>query len=84
MDDPWARNHGLVHKIDFPHAGPGTIVGPAPRLSRTPMKLGAPVGPRGLDSRAVLNDIGLGDQADELIAAGVVKEFVPPAATAAL
>ena len=72
--DPWARSHGLLQHLDFPQAGPGTIIGPAPRLSRTPMKIGIPVGPPGSDSRDILAAIGLEDQAAELIATGVVKE----------
>lgn len=74
MSDGWARSHGLVQEVDFPVAGPGTLIGPAPRLSRTPMRIGAPVGPPGSDSRAILHDLGLDDRADELIGQGVVRE----------
>lgn len=76
--DPWALQHGLIRELDFPDAGRGTIVGPAPRLSATPMQIGAPVGPPGHDTRAVLHDIGFGDQADDLIAAGVATEGRTP------
>lgn len=78
--DPWALDHGLVQVLDFPDAGTGTIVGPAPRLSATPMKIGAPVGPPGRDTRAVLEDLGFADRVDELLASGVAKETRPVAA----
>ncbi|ONH60417.1 hypothetical protein CcI49_11320 [Frankia sp. CcI49] len=74
VDDPWSRNHGLVNDMDFPEVGEAMLIGPAPRLSRTPMRIGNPVRPAGADGRAILDDIGLGDKAAELIEQGVVVE----------
>jgi crotonobetainyl-CoA:carnitine CoA-transferase CaiB-like acyl-CoA transferase len=72
MDDPWARTHGLAQEVDFPNAGIGLQVGPAPRLSMTPMKLGAPVGPPGCDTDRVLSKLGLDSERDRLVAAGAL------------
>jgi crotonobetainyl-CoA:carnitine CoA-transferase CaiB-like acyl-CoA transferase len=72
MKDPWAIGHGLVRQVDFPKAGVGTIVGPAPVLSLTPMRLGAPVGPPGYDTEKILRKVGLADRTQELVAAGAV------------
>ncbi|ONH60436.1 hypothetical protein CcI49_11420 [Frankia sp. CcI49] len=74
MSDDWARGHGLVQEVDFRDIGRGTLIGPAPRLSLTPMRLGTPVGPPGCDSRAVIEDLGLGARTDDLIAQGVIRE----------
>ncbi|MEU9734778.1 CoA transferase [Streptomyces sp. NPDC048002] len=76
--DSWALTHGLYQDVDFPLAGRGTIVGPAPRLSRTPMKLGAPIGPPGNDSRGILADLGFADSTDHLIETSVVSETPLP------
>jgi crotonobetainyl-CoA:carnitine CoA-transferase CaiB-like acyl-CoA transferase len=72
MSDPWARANGLAQEVDFPEAGVGLQVGPAPRMSLTPMKLGVPVGPPGSDTERVLQDIGLGNELQALIDAGAV------------
>jgi crotonobetainyl-CoA:carnitine CoA-transferase CaiB-like acyl-CoA transferase len=72
MDDPWARAHGLAQEVDFPEAGIGLQVGPAPRLSMTPMKLGAPVGPPGCDTDRVLSKLGLDNERDRLVAVGAL------------
>jgi crotonobetainyl-CoA:carnitine CoA-transferase CaiB-like acyl-CoA transferase len=37
MADPRAISHGLSREVDFPEVGPGQVMGPAPRPSRTPM-----------------------------------------------
>ncbi|MFF2324433.1 MULTISPECIES: CoA transferase [unclassified Streptomyces] len=72
--DEWALAHGLIQPREFPGAGSGTLVGPPPRLSRTPARIGFPVGPPGSDTRAVLKDFGFGDRVDDLLAQGTVKE----------
>lgn len=73
MDDPWAREHGLSVDVEFPDGQLGHLTGPAPRLSETPMRMGAPAHPIGSDTAAVLRDVGLADQIDRLTDAGTVR-----------
>jgi crotonobetainyl-CoA:carnitine CoA-transferase CaiB-like acyl-CoA transferase len=68
MADPWARDHSVIQVVDFPHAGPGLLVGPAPRLSRTPMRAGFPAPPIGWDGEAIVRELGLGERLAELVA----------------
>jgi crotonobetainyl-CoA:carnitine CoA-transferase CaiB-like acyl-CoA transferase len=72
MDDPWARSHGLAQEVHFPEAGVGLQVGPAPRLSLTPMKLGAPVGPPGCDTDRILGALGMTSERERLVASGAL------------
>ena len=74
LTDGWALSHGLIEEISVPEVGDGTLIGPAPRMSRTPMKSGTPVGPAGCDTRAVLAEVGLADRIDELFEKGVASE----------
>jgi crotonobetainyl-CoA:carnitine CoA-transferase CaiB-like acyl-CoA transferase len=73
MGDAWARANGLSVDVEFPGVGPGRIVGPTPRLSETPMRMGRPVSPMGADTAAVLEEIGFAPEMDELVASGAVR-----------
>jgi crotonobetainyl-CoA:carnitine CoA-transferase CaiB-like acyl-CoA transferase len=54
MEDPWVQEHGL--SLTRPHDGVGlvTTIGPAPRLSRTPIVPGAPASAPGADTTSVV------------------------------
>ncbi len=71
MDDPWAVAHGLSLLQEVEGAGTIRRAGPPPRLSRTPMRPGVAHAP-GSDGRAVLEEIGLGPKAAELVDRGIV------------
>src|SRR5207237_8673181 len=58
MHDPWARAHGVSREVHFPEAGDGMIVGPAPRLSATPMCATEPPPPPGWHAQQILTDLG--------------------------
>jgi crotonobetainyl-CoA:carnitine CoA-transferase CaiB-like acyl-CoA transferase len=78
MSDPWVQAHGL--SLTREHAGAGLITtnGPAPRLSRTPVRPGNPASAPGADARDVLREAGLVDDFRELTEQGiVVTEGVP-------
>jgi crotonobetainyl-CoA:carnitine CoA-transferase CaiB-like acyl-CoA transferase len=70
MADAWVREHGLI--ISREHKGIGLIdqAGPPPRLSRTPVRPGAPAPPAGANGREILAEHGL--DPDALAAAGAV------------
>ncbi|MFA7250433.1 MAG: CoA transferase [Dehalococcoidia bacterium] len=74
MDDPWVQAHGLSLTREHPGLGLVTTTGPAPRLSRTPVRAGNAARALGQDTRAILADAGLAPRADTLIAAGGVRE----------
>jgi crotonobetainyl-CoA:carnitine CoA-transferase CaiB-like acyl-CoA transferase len=78
MVDPWVVAHGL--SITRPHAGGQriTTVGPAPRLTRTPVAPGRPAPPPGADAAAILADLGLADRLTPLLEQRVIA--VEPAA----
>jgi crotonobetainyl-CoA:carnitine CoA-transferase CaiB-like acyl-CoA transferase len=59
MNDAWATSHGVSREVVFPEAGPGRIVGPAARLSATPMQAAAPAAPLGWHAREILEELGL-------------------------
>lgn len=73
MADPWAKAHGL--SLTREHEGFGLIdtIGPAPRLSRTPVVPGNPAPRYGADTDAVLKEHGLGGERDRLVGAGTVR-----------
>ena len=77
MDGDIARDRGLSLLRTLPGGEPVRTVGPARRLSRTPV-LPSPVpGPPGADARAVLEGIGLAGQWDDLVRKGVVLPELP-------
>jgi crotonobetainyl-CoA:carnitine CoA-transferase CaiB-like acyl-CoA transferase len=73
MEDGWVRAHGLSITRDHEGWGPITTTGPAPRLSRTPVQPGR-VAPRpGSDAKVILSEIGMANQLDRLVNAGVIR-----------
>ncbi|MCK9485815.1 MAG: CoA transferase [Dehalococcoidia bacterium] len=70
----YAREQGLSVTREHPHWGAVTSTGPAPRLSRTPVRPGDPAPVLGAHSREVLREAGLGDRVEALIASGGVLE----------
>jgi crotonobetainyl-CoA:carnitine CoA-transferase CaiB-like acyl-CoA transferase len=77
MEDELSKSRGLSTLRE--HEGIGVIRNPGPssRLSATPARLTSPAPRPGLQSRAVLNGLGLSHRADDLIARGVVRESLP-------
>ena len=73
MRDQWALAHGVSRPVDFPGAGPGSIVGPSPRLSRTPTRVPFATGPTGWHGAELLEELGFGDRRSELVASGAVS-----------
>ena len=74
MDHPWVREHGLAVAREHDDVGVVTTIGPAARLSRTPLRPGRPAPALGRQTREILAEVGLGDRADALIASGAVRE----------
>ena len=77
MEDPVVKARGLSAERE--HEGVGLIRNPGPsgRLSATPARLTSPAPRPGLQSRSVLDGLGLSGRADDLIARGVVRESLP-------
>ncbi|MGH8057536.1 MAG: hypothetical protein ACREOH_09920, partial [Candidatus Entotheonellia bacterium] len=73
MQDPWVVAHHLSLTREHDGMGLVTTCGPAPRLSRTPIRAGWPAPKPGADAHAILSEIGLGDRVEALIEAGVVR-----------
>jgi len=72
------QKRGLSVEEVFPVVGRVRTGAPARhRLSLTPPELGHLVGPPGYDTRDVLTSLGLGDEIDELVASGVVRDSLP-------
>jgi crotonobetainyl-CoA:carnitine CoA-transferase CaiB-like acyl-CoA transferase len=72
MTDPWVIAHGLSLTREHDAIGPVTTCGPAPRLSRTPVRPGRPAPKPGAQAREILEEYGLGDDYDRLVHAGVI------------
>ena len=62
MQDAWVREHGLSLVQHIEGVGDMTMPGVAARLSRTPLRVGAPVHPPGADAPEILASIGLADR----------------------
>lgn len=77
MEDELVKARGLSTLRE--HEGIGVVRNPGPsgRLSATPARLTSPAPRPGLQSRSVLDGLGLSDRADDLIARGVVRESLP-------
>jgi crotonobetainyl-CoA:carnitine CoA-transferase CaiB-like acyl-CoA transferase len=73
MQDPWVTAHELSLTREHDAMGLVTTCGPAPRLSRTPVRVGRPAPKPGSDGPEILNEIGLGSRIEELIGAGVIR-----------
>ncbi len=72
MTDPWVIDHGLSLTREHDELGPVTTCGPAPRLSRTPVRPGRPAAKPGSDVQEVLIEFGLGADYQRLLDAGVI------------
>ena len=72
VDDPWVIEHGLVVTREHEGIGLVTTNGPATRLSRTPVRPGAPAAKPGADAAAILDQYALGDRLDALVESGAV------------
>jgi crotonobetainyl-CoA:carnitine CoA-transferase CaiB-like acyl-CoA transferase len=77
MERPEVRARGLSITREHPGIGPVRLGGPSRRLSRTPARPGAPVGPPGADTRAVIEALDPGVDFDELVARDVVRDGLP-------
>ncbi|MGQ4808322.1 CoA-transferase/lyase DddD [Candidatus Entotheonellaceae bacterium PAL068K] len=73
MQDPWVVEHELSVTREHDDIGLVTTCGPAPRLSRTPVRIGQPAPRPGSDAQSILAEVGLADRLESLIAAGVVR-----------
>jgi crotonobetainyl-CoA:carnitine CoA-transferase CaiB-like acyl-CoA transferase len=71
-DDPWVQEHGLAVTREHDGEEVLTTLGPAARLSRTPMTAGRPVPQPGADAPAILTAIGMRDRLDELVRSGAL------------
>jgi crotonobetainyl-CoA:carnitine CoA-transferase CaiB-like acyl-CoA transferase len=72
MTDPWVVSHGLSITREHDELGPVTTCGPAPRLSRTPVRPGRPAPKPGSDALEVLAGYGLDAEFQRLFSAGVI------------
>jgi crotonobetainyl-CoA:carnitine CoA-transferase CaiB-like acyl-CoA transferase len=66
--DPVARARGVVVEVEEGRL----TVGPGPRLSATPVRLGPPATVPGIDGAQIVDELGLAHQWDALLAKGVV------------
>ncbi len=73
MDHPWVKSHGLSIIRDHEDWGPITTAGPAPRMSRTPVRPGRAAPKPGSDAQEILAEIGVADELGRLVGAGVVR-----------
>ena len=71
MVDPWVKAHGLSLTREHDEMGLVTTCGPAFRLSQTPVLPGHPAPKPGRHAREILEEHGLGDEYQRLVAAGV-------------
>lgn len=74
MESEWLTGRGV--SITRQHDGPGRVrtTGPSPKLSRTPVRPGAPASAPGADGPAVLQEFGLSEERAGLVAARVLVE----------
>jgi crotonobetainyl-CoA:carnitine CoA-transferase CaiB-like acyl-CoA transferase len=72
MTDPWVVSHGLSVTREHDELGPVTTCGPAPRLSRTPVRPGRPAPRPGADAADILAAYGLGGDFQRLVDAGII------------
>ena len=74
MQDPWVTAHELSLTREHDEMGLVTTCGPAPRLSRTPIRVGHPAPKPGSDASDILSEIGLTDRdIGALVEAGVIR-----------
>ena len=73
MSIPWVKEQGLSMTREHQEIGLITSCGPAPRLSRTPVRPGVPAPKPGADALEILEGIGMGGQFDDLVQRGIVR-----------
>jgi crotonobetainyl-CoA:carnitine CoA-transferase CaiB-like acyl-CoA transferase len=74
MADPWVIAHELSLTREHDEMGLVTTCGPAPRLSRTPIRVGQPASKPGSEAYEILSEVGLSDrEIAALIEADVVR-----------
>jgi crotonobetainyl-CoA:carnitine CoA-transferase CaiB-like acyl-CoA transferase len=73
MHDPWVVEHELSATREHDEIGLVTTCGPAPRLTKTPVRIGQPAPKPGSDAQSILAEIGLADRLESLIATGVLR-----------
>ena len=67
MGDAIARSRGLSVTREHDEIGPVTTIGPAPRMSRTPIVIGRPAPKPGSDAVSVLAEIGMAEELERLV-----------------
>ncbi len=72
MTDPWVINHGLSITREHDDLGLVTTCGPAPRLSRTPVRPGIPAPKPGSHADQILREHGLAADYQRLLDAGII------------
>jgi crotonobetainyl-CoA:carnitine CoA-transferase CaiB-like acyl-CoA transferase len=72
MQDTWVVAHGLSLTREHDTGEVITSVGPAPRLSRTPVQAGRPAPSPGADAAEILRELGRESELDELLRLGIV------------
>jgi crotonobetainyl-CoA:carnitine CoA-transferase CaiB-like acyl-CoA transferase len=77
MHDPWVVAHGLSITRLHDTGEQITTVGPAPRLSRTPVRPGRPAATPGGDAADVLRELGRETQLNDLLSRDVVTIETP-------
>jgi crotonobetainyl-CoA:carnitine CoA-transferase CaiB-like acyl-CoA transferase len=77
MEDSWAKQQRLSIVREHPGIGSVRLVGPAPRLSRTPVRVTSPATLPGAATSQVLRDIGMEASYEELIEANVIADRLP-------
>ncbi len=73
LQDPWVVSQELSLTREHDDIGLVTTCGPAPRLSRTPVRPGYPAPKPGSHAADILAEIGLADRLDSLVASGVIR-----------
>lgn len=72
-DNEQIRHNRMFRELDHPTAGPLRDARPAPRFSATPATPGGPAPTVGQHTREILEQIGLGGQADAYYQQGIVS-----------
>jgi crotonobetainyl-CoA:carnitine CoA-transferase CaiB-like acyl-CoA transferase len=77
MEDPISKERGLSVVREHPTVGRMRMAGPSARMSATPPRLTAPVGPPGSNTREVMVSLGREADYDDLVESGVIREGLP-------
>jgi crotonobetainyl-CoA:carnitine CoA-transferase CaiB-like acyl-CoA transferase len=77
MEDPVVKRRGLSIVRQHEEVGAVRSIAPGPRLSRTRVKAAFAAPPAGWHTRELVEQAGLADRFDELLAKGVLAERQP-------